>query len=350
MIKLETQMRLHVFSNLNPKDEKLAGEWNTLLACCSASHVPFLRYEYLSSWWQFRGGGEWPQAELFTVTALDEEGRLAAAAPLFFSRNREGENALLLLGSIEISDYLDLLVRTPEIPQFVTALFDFLATSEAPSWQALDFYNLPEASPTLPALKSAAEARGWRYSQERLQPCPHISLPGDWETYLASIDKKQRHEIRRKMRRAEEFDPPARWYIVTDEAALDPEIEDFLRLMAQDPEKARFLTDEMRAQMHAIAHAAFREGWLQLAFLEAGGQKAAGYLNFDYAGHIWVYNSGLNFEMRELSPGWVLLGHLLKWANDNRRESFDFMRGDEDYKYRFGGVNRYVARVTIRRA
>jgi len=73
-----------------------------------------------------------------------------------------------------------------------------------------------------------------------------------------------------------------------------------------------------------------------------GGQKAAGYLNFDYAGHIWVYNSGLNFALREVSPGWVLLGHLIQWAIEHRRESIDFMRGDEDYKYRFGGVNRYI--------
>jgi CelD/BcsL family acetyltransferase involved in cellulose biosynthesis len=119
--------------------------------------------------------------------------------------------------------------------------------------------------------------------------------------------------------------------------------------MAQDPDKDRFLTQVMRAQMHDSIHAAFKAGWLQLAFMEVDGQKAAGYLNFDYAGHIWVYNSGLNFAFRELSPGWVLLGNLLKWANDHRRGSFDFMRGDEDYKYRFGALNRYIVRALIHR-
>ena len=82
----------------------------------------------------------------------------------------------------------------------------------------LDWYNIPENSPTLAVLQGAAEQRGWRYSQETLQPCPEIPLPGDWETYLAGIDKKQRHEIRRKMRRAEESEIPVRWYIVEDEA------------------------------------------------------------------------------------------------------------------------------------
>ena len=68
--------------------------------------------------------------------------------------------------------------------------------------------------------------------------------------------------------------------------------------MAQDPEKKAFLTPAMRSQMQAAAHAAFDGGWLQLAFLEVGGEKAAAYLNFDYGDHIWVYNSGLDFKLQ----------------------------------------------------
>lgn len=326
-----------------------AEEWNDLLACCSASHVPFLRHEYLAAWWKTLGGGEWSHGELFVVMIRQDDGELLGIAPLFFTANRESQPALLLLGSVEISDYLDFIVRTSALPEFTAALLDWLASDQAPPWQALDLYNLPESSPTLPALQAAAAQRGWLYSQQRLQSCPSIPLPGDWEVYLSQIDKKQRHEIRRKMRRAEEFDPPVRWYIVSDAAQLESEIEDFLSLMAQDPQKELFLTPLMRQQFHTSMQAAFRAGWLQLAFLEAGGQKAAAYLNFDYAGHIWVYNSGLNFSLRDLSPGWVLLGNLLQWANENQRKSFDFMRGDEDYKFRFGGVARYVVRACVQR-
>jgi CelD/BcsL family acetyltransferase involved in cellulose biosynthesis len=176
-----------------------------------------------------------------------------------------------------------------------------------------------------------------------------IALPDDWETYLANIDKKQRHEIRRKIRRAENAPIELRWYFVEDEASLDSEMDAFLKLMAYDPGKEKFLTDVMRTQMKAAVHTAFRAGWLQLAFLEIGGQKAAAYLNFDYANQLWVYNSGLNFEMGYYSPGWVLLAYLIQWAINNGRTAFDFMRGDEDYKYRFGGVDRFVQRVQIRR-
>jgi CelD/BcsL family acetyltransferase involved in cellulose biosynthesis len=327
----------------------LAEEWNDLLSCCVASDVPFLRHEYLTTWWSTLGGGEWKEGELFVVIGRDRDGTLVGAAPLFSSKNREGEAALLLIGSIEISDYLDLLVRRPALADFVEALLELLAGDQAPRWSVLDWYNLPDYSPTLPILKTATERLGWNYAQQPLQRSPYIPLPGDWETYLSRIDKKQRHEIRRKMRRAEESSTPVRWYIVQDESTLDDEIDDFIELMAQDPDKANFLTEAMRTQIHASTRAMFNAGWLQLAFLEIDGKKAAGYLNFDYHGHIWVYNSGLNFDYREFSPGWVLLGYLLQWANENQRAAFDFMRGDEDYKYRFGAIDRYVVRATVRR-
>ncbi|MEW5830742.1 MAG: GNAT family N-acetyltransferase, partial [Chloroflexota bacterium] len=70
---------------------------------------------------------------------------------------------------------------------------------------------------------------------------------------------------------------------------------------------------------------------------------------FDYDNRIWVYNSGLDFGFRDLSPGWVLLGYLLQWANENGRREFDFMRGDEDYKFKFGGIQSWVMRVKITR-
>ncbi len=334
----------------------IAQEWNALHQDC-ASPVPFLRHEYLAAWWQTLGGGEWPHGELYIVTARGEDNTLIGIAPLFFTHNREGLPALILLGSIEISDYLDLIARPEELPAFLDALLDHLASPDAPAWQVLDWYNLLDSSPTLPALAEAAAKRGWSLAQEPLQHCPYIALPGDWEKYLAEqVDKKQRHEIRRKLRRIEELnarsDPahqPVRWYIVQDEAVLDGEIDAFLGLMANDPEKAAFLTAAMRAQMHLAMRAAFHAGWLQLSFLEVNGEKAAGYLNFDYDNHIWVYNSGLDFRFREYSPGWVLLGYLLQWANENRRGIFDFMRGDEDYKYKFGAIDRRVVRVMIHR-
>jgi len=321
-------------------------EWNALLSE-SITDVPFLRHEYLNAWWGTCGGGEWEQAELVLISAHEND-KLIGIAP-FFLTEHEGQQALMLLGSIEISDYLDLIVRAGDLPRFLSELMDFLASDSALAWSRFDWYNLPDDSPTLAALEAASAKRGWKYIAEPFRPALYVPLAGDFEEYLAGIDKKQRHEIRRKMRRAAESVQNVRWYIVTDESTLDDEAEACCHLMAQDPAKQAFLTQTMRSQMKAMIHAAFKAGWLQLAFMEVDGQKAAGYLNFDYGNRIWVYNSGLDFSYRDLSLGWVLLGHLLQWANENGRSEFDFMRGDEDYKYKFGGVKRDVMRVRVER-
>lgn len=327
--------------------EDLREEWNALLDE-SVSHVPFLRFEYLRTWWEHRGGGEWPQAELALVTAR-QDGQLIGIAPFFFTPNHGGVPALMLLGSIEISDYLDLIVRPADLDAFLDALLPFLVRPELPAWQSLDLYNLLDSSPTLAAMQSAANRHGLSYQQEQLQHSPYIPLPGDWETYLAGIDKKQRHEIRRKMRRAETSEVPVRWYVTTCDESIDSEIENFLDLMAQDEDKAAFLTVKMRQAMHAIIRCAFEEDCLLMAFLEVDGHKAAGYIIFDYLERLWVYNSGFDHRFMEYSPGWVLLGYLLQWANEHQRTEFDFMRGNEDYKYRFGAVDRFVIRATLSR-
>jgi CelD/BcsL family acetyltransferase involved in cellulose biosynthesis len=104
----------------------------------------------------------------------------------------------------------------------------------------------------------------------------------------------------------------------------------------------------MRAFMRANFKWAFESGILFMTFLEINGQKAAAYLAYDYLNRLWVYNSGINRDFMEYSPGWVFLGFLLRWCNEQKREAFDFMRGDEEYKYRFGAVDRFVMRLVLK--
>ena len=322
-----------------------AQEWNDLLQG-SVSDNPFLRFEYQRTWWEHRGGNEWKQAELVLVTAR-EDGRLVGIAPLFLAEY-DGRPALLLNGSIEISDYLDVIVQTEDHARFISGLFDFLASTLTDNWSAVDWYNLPDSSTTLTALKMEAEKRGWTHLEEMYRPTPRIALNGDFDEYLSRVEKKQRHEIRRKMRRAEESGRGVRWYISSMDN-VEGEIDSFLSLMEQDQGKAGFLHDPMRDQMKAVIRTAHENGWLWLAFLEADGQRIAAALNFDYNNKLWGYNAGVNRNFMDLSPGWVLLGNVLQWACENKRTEFDFMRGDEEYKYRFGAVNQYVMRVKLTR-
>lgn len=331
-----------------PAWDALKDEWNDLLAE-SITHVPFLRHEFLQDWWKTLGGGEWPQGELAIITAHEAD-RLIGIAPLFRTQNRDGQSVLMFIGSFEIVDYLDFIVRENDLDEFLTGLFTFLQSDQAPSFDVLDLYNILNVSPSLAAVEKHTAGLPWRMEKETLQPARYIPIPGDWETYLAGIDKKQRHEIRRKMRRAEESGYQTDLYFTTDPERVENDIRCFLRLMAQDPEKEKFLTPLMREQMASTIRCAFENDCLQLAFLEIGGERASAYLSFKYLNKLWVYNSGVNRQLVEYSPGWVLLGYLLKWCNDNGIAEFDFLRGEEEYKTRFGGADRFVNRVKLSKA
>ena len=101
----------------------------------------------------------------------------------------------------------------------------------------------------------------------------------------------------------------------------------------------------------AVGDVLAERGWLQLSFLDIGDQPAATYFCFDYGRQILVYNSGYDPQASpQLSSGWVLLSRLIQDAIGQGRERFDFLQGNEDYKYRFGGVDTPVHRTLIHRA
>jgi len=319
-------------------------EWDALLEK-NCSNVPFLCHGYLSSWWQYKGGGEWADAAL-QIISVRKDGQLIGIAP-FFSATHEGRKKLLLLGSIEISDYLDFIHDPKYSTEFFGALFDFLAGESFSDIHDLLLYNVPEHALTRAYLEKECQKHNWAVESAQAYHTPIIHLAEDWDSYLAGIDKKQRHEIRRKMRRANEDPQEIRWYIVEQPEELDAETNAFFELMVLDDEKKDFLTEPMREQMRSIIRWAFNEKMLQLSFMTIAGNKAAAYLCFDFQDRIWVYNSGFDPQYREFSPGWVMLGYLIQHAIAIGKKSFDFMRGDEDYKYRFGAADNHVLKIEI---
>jgi len=336
-------MEFKLHTNFPPE---LATAWDELLQQ-SITNVPFLLYEHLEIWWKTRGGGEWGAEDRLAIVSAWEGKELIGLAP-WFIHSEQGKRILMLLGSKEICDYLDVIVKPENLRPFVGQLTIFITSPDFPGWDQIVFHNLIESSPTIDILKEAAESRGWQFSRERSKQSPIIQLPGDWNAYLLSIDKKQRHEIHRKMHRAEE-NTLLRWYFVEDGNTINAAANDFIGLMAKDPKKSSFLNPLMKEHMQLILNWAFTAGILQLSFLEIQKQKAAGYFCFNYENKILVYNSGYDPDFSEYSPGWVLLGYLLQWANENRFSEFDFMRGNEDYKYRFGARDRFVICATLSR-
>jgi CelD/BcsL family acetyltransferase involved in cellulose biosynthesis len=325
--------------------EKLAGPWNDLLSR-SATDVPFLRFEFLRSWWATLGGGEWPDGQLSVAIARDGDGNLAGALPLFRTSARPG--VLLPIGTSEVADYLDLVAPEPVLVPFARALLETISRGDHLGVDTLDLWNILETSPGGRAMAAAGTELGWSVERNRLKPCPQITLGGGWEGYLNGLDKKQRHELRRKMRRAAHT-PGTHFALAGRDLELSAAVEAFLGLMVFDKAKQHFLTPSMHELFRTLAHDAARDGWLKLEFLMVDGRPAAGAFCFDYGDRLLIYNSGMAPDYQGISPGWALLGHLIQAAAEEGKTSVDFMRGDEEYKFRLGGQARFIERITLAR-
>lgn len=328
----------------------LADEWNRLLQR-SRANVFFLTYEWQTTWWEALGTGDlWIVA--FRTPDTDE---LVGIAPLYLTERTSGVNAgkqvFTLVGCIEVSDYLDLIMAQGWEAAVYAELLAWLHSAEAPAWDVVDLCNLPEVSLTYTLLPPLVEASGHTVVVKQEDVAPQFTLPLHYETYLQEqVDKKQRHEIRRKQRRAER-EADIGFYIVGKEHSLEAEVDDFVALQrASRVDKAEFMTPPMRRFFGAVARRMLDAGYLRLCFLTINGEKAASLYAFEFDRKFLLYNSGYDPDAHaQLSPGWVILAYSIQYAIAAGCRVFDFMQGDEEYKYRFGSQDYKVMRVIITR-
>lgn len=318
--------------------EALHTDWTALLSRSDHNTV-FATPEWHRAWWQAYQPGE-----LYLLACHDDTDTLIGLAPWFIDSSSE-QRVLRAVGCVDVTDYVDLVMDARYTAQVMDCMSDYLAQHRA-DFDRIELCNIPEDSPTYTHFSTLLQNHGFSTATEVQDVCPVITLPDAWDSYLSQLGKKDRHELRRKMRRAH-GQGTIDWYTVDDTHDLDAELDQFLRLMADsDPEKAQFLTlPHNEAFFRGVMPMMFQRGWLKLHFLTINGEAAAAYLNFEYDGRVMVYNSGLWQEFASLSPGIVLLGHTIMDAIARGMQHFDFLRGNETYKYHMGGVDTRIYRL-----
>lgn len=330
-------MNVQSFTTVEAFDT-LKSEWNTLLKN-SITDTPFSTFEWQFNWWNAYQPGD-----LWILSFRDDTATLRGIASFFIETDDDGQRSVHFIGCEDVTDYLDALVDKDHSDAVYNALADALIEYKE-MYDSLDLCNIPAESPTYTDFPKLLASKGFMAKTTLQEVCPVIPLPDDFDGYLALLDKKQRKEVQRKLRRAKGAGDSLNWYMVNGDHDLDSEIEKFLNLMASShPEKAQFLKNEQHVTFFkSIVPAAAEAGWLQMNFLELMGEPVAAYVNFDYNDQILVYNSGLDPQKAAaLSPGIVLLSYNIEHAIENKREIFDFLRGDEQYKYKMGGQDTEV--------
>lgn len=159
-----------------------------------------------------------------------------------------------------------------------------------------------------------------------------LRLPATFDDWLMSIGKKERHEVRRKRRRF-----AATFGEIEVVEAGSSGIDTFCDLHRSSAgDKGSFMTDTMQdffAQLVATAGATIHH-------LVCGGVVRASAFGFETPDGYYYYNSAYDPDAAMASPGVVLFSSMIEQQIDRGVAVFDFLKGDETYKYRHGAVAR----------
>jgi CelD/BcsL family acetyltransferase involved in cellulose biosynthesis len=203
---------------------------------------------------------------------------------------------------------------------------------------------VPGDTPTLDAFDEVLGGCGYTVRRERLVTSPRITLAGDYEAYVQSLGKKERHELRRKLRRFESA-PGASFHWATD-AERAAVLDRFFALhRLSKGEKAAFMTDRAEAFFRDIADALAPLGRLRLGVVRAYEEDAAVLFAFAYGDTLALYNAAYDPALGSLSLGIASHAFAVRDAIAQGFKTYDLLRGDEPYKYDLGATDRWLWRL-----
>ena len=169
-----------------------------------------------------------------------------------------------------------------------------------------------------------------------IEVAPLISLPDTWEAYLAILSSHDRHELKRKIRKAE-----AQGFQLID--VSDNSVNEFMNLARlAKAEKAFFYSSIAGEFFKEMLHTLSDDKTMHTYLLTDGEICIASTVIIHTKNTEMAYNSVFNPNYLSLSPGIVLFGLIIKKAIFEKKQYFDFLRGNEAYKYRLGAIDQIL--------
>ena len=303
--------------------DSLASYWSSSTNQLKWDSV-FVLPAWLEAWWRVFQ----PATELY-LCAIRQESDIIGIAPLQIK-----ETEASFIGSPDVCDYMDFVTAPGKERDFFSILLDDLKQQ---SITRLDLAHLRADSTAYTALLNIAGERNYETICHEVASSLEMDLPPTFDEYLENLSAKQRHEVRRKLRRLSESGKIDYRYITVNEGIADL-LNTFLKLFALSWEdKASFMTPRMESFFRAIADAMAALGLLWFGTLEVDTVTAAMTMGFDYNDTVYLYNSAYDPEYSYLSVGILSKVLGIKESLQMGRKKWDFLKGDEPYKYNLGG-------------
>ena len=348
-------MEVVLFSNLDELIH-LAADWDRL-----ARDVPFCGWAWLSSWWRHYGRNHQdprPGRRLFVLGVFDSGKRLVGLAPWYLDRSLAKGRVVRFLGSGEVSsDYLSLLSEPSKEDAVAEAVARWLTGPkgspdhpDAGGWDLIELDGVDATDAALGRLVEHLDNRGAEVHRRTALSCWRIELPESWEQFLATLSKDHRKKLRRTER---EMIATGRVVLNTvgniDElpGAMETLIDLHQRRRQAIGEPGCFASSRFEGFHREVTGRLLRRGQLRLHQIVLDSRPIAAEYHLNGGDLVYAYQSGIEPEAAQLSPG--RLAHLLtlRRAIDEGYRGFDFLRGDEPYKAHWRGQERKNLEIRI---
>jgi len=305
-----------------------AAEWRELLERDPNRHI-FVTQEWGGGWWE-----EFKEGKDLFILRVRRGSEVVAIVPLY-RKTEEDRRILRFLGGIDLTDYLGPICSLEDRNDVAATLVLWLRDTDV-LWDEFDAHNMPVPLGFAEHLVDHVDRAGLAFELEQEETAAVLILPSDWETYLATLAKKQRHELRRKIRRLWNEHTDARVRTSAPDT-LEADLATFFAMhRGAHGHKGHFMNPEIATFFTRIARTFMPLGWLKLDLLEASGKALAATFSFEHNSRFYLYNSAFEPSAAAVSPGLVLVAHLLERSIQQKLERFDFLRGPERYKYQLG--------------
>lgn len=296
----------------------------------------FVMPSWLEIWWQ-----EFGSEFNLLLLSIYQGNKVIGIAPL----KVRGETASVI-GSSDVSDFVDFITLPGKEKSFFSCLLEYLFQ------QGIHFLVIKHVHPGSSIYRffvDEAENHHYEIYCKQDDVSLELDLPASWDDYLASLSGKQRHEVRRKIRRLQKAGS-IKYRTITGRDEVTHLLNTFFWMFSESREdKEKFLTTSRESFFRSMASKMAEQALLKIDLLEINDKPVSIILYFDYQNNIYLYNSGYDPEYRHLSVGLLLKIFCIKDSIEKNKTTFDFLKGNEAYKYRLGAreVPLYYCRITI---
>jgi CelD/BcsL family acetyltransferase involved in cellulose biosynthesis len=321
-----------------------ADDWDRL-----AGGSPFRGWTWLSNWWRNYGPRNSDEAlwsRLAALCVFDADETLVGVAPWHLECSALRGRVLRPLGSGEVcSDYLGLLCHPAREESVVETLADYLVKSafdndpDAMRWDLLDLDGIESEDRTMSALIDHLAVSGCSVHRRAGMSTWRMELPADWPTFVASLGASLRRDMRRLERNLLDTDRVVVHRIKRIEElpeAMDILVDLHQRRRQSLGEAGCFASARFLAFYRDVVPELLRRGQLEFFWLALDGRPVAAEYQLASNGVLYEYQAGIDPDAMEHQPGKLIDAAILRTAIASGYRAFDFLRGDERYKARFG--------------